>query len=280
MKNDAKVEGLGHFRILSIKDARADVSDQVRRALTPRERIAIIRRQGLYLEHNATFQIESVANNLPGYSLVFQEIGKNANVRSLARYNVRYLIGRPARFDKPQFAGSMVAAVQDYDLALVRNPVPLTPRAYLSRRPELLSPSSSTVSFLEREDFLSGEVDAVEGAPMPLPGPSSDGHATIVEYRPEAIRIEVETPQPAVLILVDAFEEGWAAKIDGGSTLPIFRTNGLVRAVMIPAGRYQVLFNYETPWLRLGAWLSFIGIAISLLLIWRGWEGRRVYPAS
>jgi hypothetical protein len=280
IRSDAKVQGPGHFRVFGIKDAVAAIPEVVDKVLTPRERAAVGRRQGLYPEYNASYQIESVQGYLPGYSQLFEEIGRNANTYSMARYNVAYFIGRPARFEQVRFAKSVMAAVRDYDLVLVKNPVPVTPRAYLSKRPESLLSSDSILPFLERADFLSGEVDAVEGAPMPLPGPSNDGHATILEYRPEAIRIEVETPQPAVLILADAFEEGWAAKIDGGSTLPIFRANGLVRAVMIPAGRYQVLFNYETPWLRLGACLSFIGVTISLFLIRRGLKRKTVYPAS
>jgi hypothetical protein len=280
LKNDAKVEGLGHFRVLGIKDARAEISDQVRRALTPRERIAIMRRQGLFVEHNATFQIESVQSYLPGNSLVSQQIGRNANIRSIARYNVKYLIGRPARFDQPQFSGSTVASVPDYDLALVRNPVPVTPRAYLSKRPEALSSGAPILSFLDREDFLRGEVDVVEGVSDLLPDPLKEGHTAILEYRPERIRVAVETPQPAVLVLTDAFEPGWEAKIDGGDLLPILRANGLVRAVVIPAGKFQVLYHYETPLLRVGGWLSLAGVIISLFLILKGWGRMRVYPTS
>ena len=278
MKNDARVEGLGHFRVLSIKDARAEVSEQVRLALTPRERIAIIRRHGLYVEHNATFHIESVQSYLPGNSLASQQIGRNANIRSLARYNVAYLIGRPARFDQPQFAGSTVASVPDYDLALVRNPVPVTPRAYLSKRPEALSSVAPILSFLDREDFLRGEVDGIEGVSLPLPGPLREGYATILEYRPETVRVAVKTSQSAVLVLADVFEPGWEAKIDGRDVVPIFRANGLVRAVVVPPGQFEVLFNYETPMLRAGGGLSLVGITISLFLILKGWARTRVYP--
>ena len=280
MKNDARSEGLGHFRVLSIKDGQAEVSEQVRLALTPRERIAIIRRHGLYVEHNATFQIESVQSYLPGNSLAAQQIGRNANIRSLARYNVAYLIGRPARFDQAQFAGSIVASVPDYDLALVRNPVPVTPRAYLSKRPEALSSVAPILSFLDREDFLRGEVDGIEGASIPLPGPLGEGHATILEYRPETVRVAVKTTQSAVLVLADIFEPGWVAKIDGRDIAPIFRANGLVRAVVVPPGQFEVLFNYETPLLRVGGGLSLVGVSISLFLLLKGWGRMRLYPTS
>ena len=266
IKDDAKVEGPGHFRILGIKDSLAAVPEHVDRKLTARERIGFIRRHGLFVEHNAPFKIESVQNYLPGRTLLTQQIGRSANIRTVARFNVAYLIGRPARFDSGSFAGSVIATVPDFDLALVRNPVPVTPRVYLSRRPEAPSHSVPIVSFIEREDFLNGEVDLIEGVPGQLPEPLTHGQASLLEYGTESIRISVETAQPAVLVLVDAFEPGWQAEIEGGVSLPIFRANGLVRAIVVPAGKFTVRFTYETPLLRVGAYLSLVGVVICIWL--------------
>ncbi|HKT35417.1 MAG TPA: YfhO family protein [Nitrospira sp.] len=266
LASDAKVTGPGHFRILSIKDGSANVSDAVEKGLTSRERIAALRRQGLYLEHNATFHIESIQHYLAGLNPRVDQIGRHGNLRVAARYNVAYFIGRPARFQSEAFAGSLIATVPAFDLTLARNPAPVTPRAYLSRKPEVLSPLTPIASLLEREQFLNGEVDAIESAGVVLPEGQTNGHATIVEYRPEQVQIQVETAQKAVLVLTDAFEPGWTARIEGGETLEIFRANGLVRAVVVPPGRSQVLFQYETPWLRFGACLSGLGVLIILLL--------------
>ena len=264
--NDAKVTGPGHFRILSLKDNTANVSETVEQGLTARERIAALRRHGLYLEHNAVFRIESIQHYLAGLNPRVDQIGRNGSLRVAARYNVAYLIGRPARFQAETFSGSVVATVPAYDLALVRNPVIVTPRAYLSRRPEVLSPFTPLPSLMEREEFLNGEVDGIEIGGVLLPAGNPQGRATIVDYRPETVRVDVETPEAAVLVLGDAFEPGWTARIEGGEVLEIYRANGLVRAVLVPAGHSQVLFHYETPWLRLGACLSGLGLLISLLL--------------
>lgn len=263
---DAKVTGPGHFRILSIKDSAANVSEEVEKGLTSRERIAALRRHGLYLEHNAMFRIESIQHYLAGLSPRVDEIGKNGSLRLVARYNVAYFIGRPVRFQTESFANSVIATVPAYDLALARNPAAVTPRAYLSRQPEVLSPTTPLAALLQREQFLNGEVDAVESAGTVLPPAATEGRVTIVDYRPERVRIEVDTPQAAVLVLADAFEPGWTARIDGGDKLEIFRANGLVRAVLVPPGRSHVLFMYETPGLRLGAWLSGLGLVIIVIM--------------
>jgi Bacterial membrane protein YfhO len=273
--DDAKVEGPGHFRVLSITDRAMQVSPDVVRALRPQELAAALRRQALGTEHNAVFHIESVHSYLPGERFIFTYVGRHASTRSLARYNVGYFIGRASRFSEEKFAGSFIAAVPDYDLSLVRNPVPLTPRAYLSKRPEVLSPSMAILSFLDREDFLRGEVDGVEGPAVPLPEPSNEGRATILDYRPETVRIAVETSHEAVLVLVDSFESGWKARIDGGNDLQIFRANGLVRAVRVPPGCFHVLFEYETPLLRIGAIMSLFGVLVTIFLIWKDRNGQR-----
>jgi hypothetical protein len=264
--SDARVTGPGHFRILSIKDSAANVSDAVQKGLTSRERLAALRRHGLYLEHNAVFRIESIQNYLAGLNPRVDQIGRNGSVRLAARYNVAYFIGRPVRFETESFAGSVIATVPAYDLALARNPVAVTPRAYLSPRPEPFSPLSPISVLLQREEFLNGEVDGIESAGKLLPPSKPEGRATIVDYRPESVRIDVETPQAAVLILADAFEPGWTARIEGGGTLDIFRANGLVRGVLVPPGRSQILFHYETPWLRVGAGLTGVGLLIVIFM--------------
>ena len=264
--SDAHVNGPGHFRILSIKDSTANVSEAVEKSLTSRERIAALRRHGLYLEHNAVFHIESIQHYLAGINPRVDQVGKNGSTRVAARYNVAYFIGRPSSFQTDAFAGSLVATVPAYDLALVRNPVPVTPRAYLSRRPEPMSAVSPMLSLLQRDEFLRGEVDGIETTRVSLPEARPESRVTIVEYRPETVRVNVETPQEAILVLADAYEPGWTARIVGGERLQIARANGLVRAVPVPPGHSEILFEYESPGLRLGAWCSGLGLLVILSL--------------
>jgi len=81
------------------------------------------------------------------------------------------------------------------------------------------------------------------------------------------VRVRVDTPQSAVLILLDAYEKGWTATLESGVDLPILRANALVRAVVVPAGAHVVTFRYETPLLRAGAGVSFAGALLCLGLM-------------
>ena len=107
----------------------------------------------------------------------------------------------------------------------------------------------------------------IETTAQTLPGPSPDGVATLARYAPEDVRVHVDTPQPAVLVLLDAYDAGWSATLESGVELPILRANALVRAVVVPAGTHVVMFSYQTPLLKAGAWASLTGVLLCIGLI-------------
>jgi len=168
-----------------------------------------------------------------------------------------------------------VVGLSDYDLALYQNPAPAKPRAYLSLKPERVGSPVDPAALAARSDFLNGEVDVIETSAATLPGPARAGKAVIERYAPEEVRVWVETPQPAVLILLDAFDQGWTAVLETGARLPIRRANALVRAVVVPAGVHAVTFRYETPLLRVGAAASLAGMLLCLgMIVHASWRRR------
>jgi len=257
----------GHFRLVTILDSKSVVPKRIFRLLGY-ESDQVMGRQALYPEHNAEFHIEAVDGHLPGYSTAHSAmLPKKIGAEVAGRFNVTYYIGRRSYLQSPQFANSLVAVVPDYDLALYQNPVPAKPRAYLSLKPERVDSPVGPAALAARSDFLNGEVDVIETAAGTLPGPVRAGQAVIERYAPEEVGVRVETPLPAVLILLDAFDQGWTATLESGAEMPILLANVLVRAVVVPAGIHTVTFRYETPLLRVGAVASLTGILICLGMI-------------
>jgi len=258
----------GRFRLLSIKGATLAAPEVVRRQLGTYGTTSVMIRQALDVEHNAQFHIESAKGYLQGYSAAFASmVRQKPGIEATARYNVAYYIGRRSHFQDPRFAQSFVAELPDYDLALYKNPVPAKPRVYLSSQPERAASPVDPAVLLARPDFLNGTVDVIETSDESLPGSTTGGTAVIEQYAPETIRVRVETAQSAALILLDTFDKGWRATLDGGPVIPILRANAVVRAVVVPAGTHVVTFRYETPLLRAGAMASLAGSLISLVLI-------------
>jgi hypothetical protein len=257
----------GRFRLLTILGSKSVVPKRVFRLLGY-ESDQVMGRQALYPEHNAQFHLESADGHLPGYSEELTAmLPKKMRVEVAARFNVTYYIGRRSYLPSPQFANSLVAVVRDYDLALYRNPASAKPRVYLAQRPERATSPVDPVALSQRPDFLSGPVDVIETTDVTLPGPAFSGSAVVEHYAPEEVRVRVATPQPAVLILLDSFDQGWTATLENGAALPILRANVLVRAVVAPAGVHTVTFRYETPYLRAGAAASLAGVLLCLGLI-------------
>jgi len=258
----------GRFRIISM--GRSDVvsPEQVYRWVGYHGAASIERRQAIDAEHNAQFHIETATRYLAVPNASFLSLLEHKpGIEVAARYNVTYYIARKPHFQKQRFVGAFVADLPDYDLALFRNPVLAKPRAYLSRRPERSAVPVDPAVLITRPDFLDGEVDVIETSDETLPGPALEGHTTIERYTPEEIRVRAEVPQPAVLILLDAFDTGWTAMLDQDTNLPILRANALVRAVVVPSGAHMVTFRYETPLLRTGAAASLTGVLLCVGLI-------------
>jgi len=85
----------------------------------------------------------------------------------------------------------------------------------------------------------------------------SSGDSTFTSYSTNNVELTVETESPGLLVLTDNFYPGWKAKVDGIET-EVYRADGVVRAVFVPAGSQTVEFYYMPD--------SFVnGVIISLV---------------
>jgi hypothetical protein len=101
-------------------------------------------------------------------------------------------------------------------------------------------------------------------------GPTLDGGwplsaATVIEYGDDAVRIRVDVPAPALLVLTDSWDAGWTATVDGDPA-EIVRAYGTFRAVRIPAGASEVAFSYRPIETYIG--FGLMGLAASGLTAW------------
>ena len=109
---------------------------------------------------------------------------------------------------------------------------------------------------------------------QPAPGGAS---ARIVSRTADELEVAAELGAPGVLVVTEAFDDGWLAEIDG-QPAPVIRANGLFRAVRVGAGRHDVHFRYRPPAVVAGAALSVIGLVAAgwIALASASMEPRRV----
>ena len=74
-------------------------------------------------------------------------------------------------------------------------------------------------------------------------GNREGNHAQIVSWRPDRVEIEVDSLQPGVLVLHEAYYPGWFVEVDG-QPARLLRANVLFRGVEVSEGRHNVVFRF------------------------------------
>lgn len=90
------------------------------------------------------------------------------------------------------------------------------------------------------------------------------GAAQIAVDEPRRVSITTSHDAGAWLVLVDTDYPGWHASLDGEPAV-IHRANGAFRAVRVPAGEHEVVFEYRPASVQVGGVVSVAGL---LVLAW------------
>lgn len=97
----------------------------------------------------------------------------------------------------------------------------------------------------------------VEGrGPASSEGPARrQGEVQVEGARSGAWDLRASTPEPALLVIRDAWFPGWSATLDE-QPVELLRVDGVFMGVRVPAGEHRLALRYRTPGLQLGAALS------------------------
>lgn len=79
---------------------------------------------------------------------------------------------------------------------------------------------------------------------LPSMGNREGNFAQIVSWQPDRVEIEVDSLQPGVLVLHEAFYPGWFVEVDG-QPARLLRANVLFRGVEVSEGRHNVVFRFS-----------------------------------
>ncbi|HEU5224408.1 MAG TPA: hypothetical protein VFV29_01270 [Actinomycetota bacterium] len=133
------------------------------------------------------------------------------------------------------------------------------PRASVVPSWTVVSGERTALDAVLETGFDPAAVAVLESDPGSTPavdGP--DGTATYREASPEDVRIEAEAFVPSILLVRNAWDEGWSATLDGRS-VPVLRTDGFLQGIALAPGRHDIRLTYREP--AIGTGLAFSGIA-------------------
>jgi hypothetical protein len=104
--------------------------------------------------------------------------------------------------------------------------------------------------------------------PFPVPGPAAPAAARLEYARPSSdlIAVAVETAEPGYLRLLESWDPGWQAAVDG-RPVEALPGNDVFLTAAVPAGRHLVTFAFSTPGLEAGIGLSLASLCLLVLLV-------------
>jgi hypothetical protein len=154
---------------------------------------------------------------------------------------------------------------QQASFSVYENPDPL-PRAFVLGQARELVPGEDLREALRG---LDPRAEVLVDRDLLSAGPRQAFKAArIAQFTPNRVVIEAELEQPGYLVLTDAYAAGWTATA-GGKNLPLIPADVGFRGVPLEAGRHEVVFEFEPPGLRLGAWLTFMTLLTAGALTWK-----------
>jgi hypothetical protein len=152
-----------------------------------------------------------------------------------------------------------VAGLYPVPIRVYRVPNPL-PRAYAVAGVERVgSPNEALRRLVDPGFDPATTVLLQEGLSRAVGG--KPGEVRLVELAPDRVVCEATLRQPGFVLLLDAYDPGWKASVDG-SAAPLLRANGVFRAVPVAAGAHAVEFRYRPASLSIGlaaSTLSLVG---------------------
>ncbi len=131
-----------------------------------------------------------------------------------------------------------------------------SPRAWITHRARRAAPGEA-LKLLESSAVRPGGTAIMETDPPrldPAADPVAD-RASVTVYEADRMEIEVATAGDGLLVLGEVYYPAWRAYVDG-EPAPIYRADGLFRAVPLPAGEHTVELRYESRTLRAGTAIS------------------------
>ncbi len=187
------------------------------------------------------------------------------NMGVIDMLNARYFIV-PGRLPEGKFT---LLHVDDAKRLLVYSNPEALPRAWFVDSVEIAKDDHAVFAALDAPGFNPRHLAVIQSAVTPpvVQRPDTGATVAVTEHQSRRIVMSATTSRPALLVVSEVYyPAGWKATIDGQET-EIFRTNSVLRSVVVPAGAHTVTMTFDPPVYRAGylisntAWI-FVGLCI------------------
>lgn len=190
-----------------------------------------------------------------------------SNFAFLNMLNMKYVL-TPFQLTNPAFK-----PVFQGEQALVYENTSVLPRAFFVGKSEVIQNDKEMLAKINAPEYDPASVAYLS---MPLEksiaassADFSQAKTRCTNYEINGFTYEVESPAEAILKISEVYyPSGWKATIDGNET-PIYRTDYCLRAIVVPAGKHTIRFDFEPKSYRTGLVLTTItNYLVGLVLLY------------
>jgi Bacterial membrane protein YfhO len=159
--------------------------------------------------------------------------------------------------------------VHSGDVKIYEN-LDVLPRALVVPTARAFADDATALAAMKDATFDPAKIVVMNGTPDPTKQNDASGalgEASIMQYEPERVIVETNSPGQAWLVLADAWYPGWRAQVDGRPA-DLMRADMLFRAVPVPAGRHWVEIIYDPASFRTGVVISMAAMIGCIAILW------------
>ncbi len=234
----------------------------------------------LYGDNRWSYRHESIGGYHPAKLRIMQDINESClyagtapgfqnsqnaplNWNVLNMLNVKYVLAQ-GQLSHP----NLVRVFEDQqNRILVYENRAYLPRLFCVDSTEVITGRQQRLARLNDAEFDPGKTAILESE-LPVAEQLADTcQASITRYEPNIIVAEVQAPGQTLLVLSEAYyPAGWKAFIDGQETR-IFKTNHMLRSILLPAGEHRVEFRLEPESFEASLWIKGVSVGILYLVL-------------
>ena len=186
------------------------------------------------------------------------------DARWLGLLNTRYMVA-----DFPVDADGLASEGTIEDVYLYKNELAL-PRAFAVPTVRVVPDGEAAWELLPELDFSREAVvedsNGMDVIDLAVEEGSLAIEADVVLFTPNKIVTEVDLTAPALLVLSEMWYPGWVA-YDNGQTVPILRTDFILRGVWLDAGHHSVVWVYRPSSLSWGLRITSVSVFLAALVL-------------
>jgi hypothetical protein len=145
------------------------------------------------------------------------------------------------------------------------------PRAIVASRVDVALDEAAELRSVRQQSFDPRRTAIVRRREVAGAAPLGAGPGATVRVVGEqnaAVTLHAMLPRAGLVVLDDAWAPGWSVRVDGRPAEAL-QADVVLRGVVVPAGRHDIVWSYHVPGLRLGATLSALGLLLAFG--WGGW---------